>query len=349
MLQQFFTHAAGILWPFIEFYDPGFDTVIDPFAGRGHLLELYRDYAEWRVSVDIDPAVKPEWVADSLDDIPNHEMLNLEDVLVLTNPPFMYRAVLQKCNPELYQKVADGGFYDLYELCISRVIEQLPFAEIMTILPENFISGRQGRLRREIYNRIRAIQIHSETTCEDTGQPTVLVYILPEAITGAADVWIDDRLVGQITVGPDGVRPDFPAPRGLVELGLKPGQSETMRDARLLLRALDASESNRIRLMRLPEWEHYAGERWYEGKGSGDRSFKQIVPLVELADEQIELLIARFNEWVESWRTESFGLGLTSFRENSGGFRRKRLDFGTARLALDAIIASIVETGPASC
>ena len=200
MLQQFFTHAAEVLWPFIEYYDPGFDTIIDPFAGRGHLLELYKDFTERRISVDIDENVEPEWVADSLEDIPNHEMLNLEDVLVLTNPPFMYRAILQKCNPKLYQKVADGRFYDLYELCLARV------------------------------------------------------------------------------------------------------------------------------------------------KGSGDRSFKAVVPMVELTGWQIEELIRRFNAWVESWRAESFGLGLISFRENVGGFRRKRLDFGTAKRALDSIIAEIVES-----
>ena len=344
MHQQFFTHAAQDLWPFIEFYDPPVDVVLDPFAGQGHLLELYEQYTSFRYSVDNDPAMKPDWVADSIEEIPEKEMLSMSNLLVLTNPPFCYRAVLKKQNVELYQKVTEAGYFDLYELCLKRVIEQLHFPPIMSIVPENFVSGRQGRLRREIYDHVAAVQVHTKNTCADTGQPTVLIYITPEKIT-STDLWIDSDRVDTIVIGPDGLRPSFPRPRGLVDLGLKSGQSTAMRDAGLLLQSIDGgSEANRIRVLRV--WRRFPGQRHYEGS-SRDRTFVQIVPRVELTEGQIELLIERFNDWVDSWRADTYGFGLTSFRENVRGFRRKRLDWGTARMALDSMVGTIVQCGPA--
>src|SRR5262245_53179279 len=61
-------------------------------------------------------------------------------------------------------------------------------------------------------------------------------------------------------------------------------------------------------------------------------------PLFPLDEVQVATLIREFNAWVDAWRATTHGLGLTSFRGNSNGFRRKRLDFKLARQIINWII-----------
>lgn len=317
------------------------EALASAFPDAAAIFQLDDAEALPETIIDIDPAVNPGRIADSLVRIPECEMLRRCNPLVLTNPPFCHRNILQSKDPELYQTVITAGYHDVYEYAIRRILDQLGDCPIIAILPENFVSGRVGRLRRELYRRIHAVQIHTTSTCRDTDQPTVCVYLTPETIQ-RTDIWLDDRMVGDLWIGPDGVRPQLPAARGLVDLGLKAGQPAAMQAAGLLLESVDGgSPSNRVRVGRV--WERFPGERLYWGSRR-DRSFVQVVPLVELSADEVDSLVWKFNKWVDKWREKTFGLGLTSFRENKNGFRRKRIDWTTARRVLDALFGRLVAT-----
>lgn len=323
-LKQFFTHRYEVLRPFLDAYPQICDVVIDPFAGEGHLLRLFEGVRAF--AVDIDPDVQPDLVSNSFEYIPK-----FMNALVITNPPYSHRHVLQKQDPVLYELVTAAGYTDLYEFAIRRVVDQLGLVPVFALLPENFIASRTTKLRGELCGRIRAVQVHSVSTCEDTDQPTVMVYLSPEEV-GATDLWVDGERRGEVLIGVDGFRPNLPVCANVVDFGMKPGQSVECLDTSILLQATDGgSPQNRIKLLRV--FERF-GSRHFHNKVS-DRAYIQVVPHFLLSEGQIGVLIREFNQWVDGWRESTHGLGLTSFRGNVGGFRRKRLDFKLARQVIN--------------
>lgn len=328
-LKQFFTHHYEVLRPFLAAYPVDSQMVVDPFAGAGHLLRLFENVGTF--AIDIDPDVGPDLVADSFFDIPR----TFSDPVIITNPPYSHRHVLQKQDPRLYKLVTAAGYTDLYEYSIKRIIDQLGLVPIFAIIPENFIASRTTKLRKELCHHIRAVQIHVDSTCDDTAQPTVMVYLVPE-IVDCTDLWLDERFKEKIIIDRDGFRPDLPECDNYVDFGMKPGQSQECLDTSILLQATDGgSFQNRIKLMRV--YERF-DSRHFHNKIS-DRAYIQVVPHFPLSEEQIGVLVSEFNRWVDDWRESTHGLGLTSFRGNVGGFRRKRLDFKLARLIINWIIA----------
>jgi hypothetical protein len=330
-LKQFFTHDYDLLLPILVSYPIRERLVIDPFAGEQHLLRLVDCD---KIAVDVDASVNPDIVADSFNELPK-----FESCAVITNPPYAHWHILQRENQRLAEAVMLAGYVDLYEYSIRRVIDQLGFCPIYAILPENFIASRTTRLRRELYKHIKVVQIHTRSLCDDTEQPTVFVVLTPEEIDDT-DLWIDDKFTAKILITADGLQPRLEAIGDYVDFGMKPWQTEEQRNTSILLKATDGgSENNRIRLMTVAE--QFPGLRHFHNKIS-DRAYIQIVPKIELSDSQIELLKMAFNRWVDKWRSDTFGLGLTSFRNNSNGFRRKRLDFKLARLVLNNLIDKLL-------
>lgn len=329
-LKQFFTHRYEALRPFIDAYPVAARVVVDPFAGAGHLLRLFDAST---LAIDVDPAVEPDLVCDSFEKLPR-----IGDTLIITNPPYCHRHILQKQNPRLYEQVISTGYTDLYEYAIRRIFDQMGPVPMFALLPENFIASRTTKLRGELCDRIKAVQIHSTSTCTDTGQPTIMVYITPETVS-STELWIDAEYKTEIVIGADGFRPSLPQCKNRVDFGRKPGQSQECLRTNILLQATDGGANNRIKLL-------HVSERNYKSKTT-DRSYTQVVPHSPLTVGQISLLISGFNQWVEQWRESTYGLGLTSFRNNtSGGFRRKRLDFKLARSVINWIIERI---GDSTC
>ena len=338
--KQFFTHEYESLRPFLEHYCPATRLAIDPFAGRGHLLRLFDRTNTRTLAIDVDPLVQPDIVVNSLEALP--PKLSQTQCVVITNPPYCHRHILQEENPRLYNTVVEAGYVDLYEYALRRVIDQLGFPPTFAMVPENFIASRTTRLRRELCQHIVAIQIHSASTCRDTSQPTIMVYLHPQPVE-AADLWIDDRYEGTIEVHPDGLRPTLEDRGNFVDFGFQEGQTEEQRDTSILLQSTDGgSENNRIKLMRVHE---KFGTKYYPGKTT-DRAYVQVVPRVPLSERQFRLLIKAFNRWTDEWRAKTHGLGLTSFRSNtSSGFRRKRMDWKLARLVINRLLLAMIEGG----
>jgi len=165
-----------------------------------------------------------------------------------------------------------------------------------------------------------------------------MVYLSPETVE-TTDLWLDDQFKEKVVINKNGFRPDLPQCENCVNFGMKPDQSQECLDTSILLQATDGgSEQNRIKLMRV--YERF-DSRHFHNKIS-DRAYIQIVPHFPMTEEQIQTLITEFNQWVDDWRESTHGLGLTSFRGNIGGFRRKRLDFKLARQVINWIIADQV-------
>jgi hypothetical protein len=302
------------------------DLVIDPIAAAGHLLRLFPGVPTH--SIDIDPDLEPDQVSDSLASFSHPPA---QSVVVITNPPHSHRHVLQKQHPALYDVVTRAGYNDLYEYAISRVIDQLGFPPIFALVPENFLASRHVKLRAELVGHIKAAQVHVHSTCDDTDQPTIMVH-LRRGHYPLTDLWLETDYRCQVVIEAQGFRPDLPDCPNRVDFGLRDGQPEQCRNTSILLQATDGgSGQNRIKLLRVQERPHYHNK-------VSDRAYVQVVPHFPLDEAQVATLIRQFNKWVDDWRATTHGLGLTSFRGNSNGFRRKRLDFKLARQVINWIV-----------
>ena len=164
----------------------------------------------------------------------------------------------------------------------------------------------------------------------------------PEKIS-STDLWIDDVRTAVTIITENGLQPKLkPTKNDYVDFGMKDGQTQEQRDTSILLKATDGgSPNNRIRLMSVSE--QFPGKIHFLNKIS-DRAHIQIVPKswVLLTSNQIRLLKLAFNKWVDDWRDSTHGLGLTSFRGNTDGFRRKRIDFKLAHLVLNNLIEKLL-------
>ena len=335
MKQQFFTHETKDIEIFVKHYAARLNPSVwvDPFAGEGHLLRMFKPGPT--ISIDIDPKLNPDVVADSFASLPP-----IKDCAVITNPPYAYRHILQKNNSTLHKLVRDAGYVDLYEYSIRRLIEQWGMIDIFAVLPENFIASNETKLRPELYKNIQAVQIHNFSTSHSTGQPTVMVYISPKEVC-ESDLWVGGERHGSVVIMPDGIRPNLKTVDNYVDFGMKDGQTEDARNTSILLQAIDGGGwDTRIKLMRV--YEKF-GDAQFHNKIS-DRAYIQIVPKIPMTELQINTLIKAFNKYVDKWRNKTNGLGLTSFRSNSvGGFRRKRLDFKLARLIINNLISVLMQ------
>lgn len=330
MKQQFFTHDYKILDKFVEAYAPKTEWAVDPYGGEGHLLKLNCLKNKKTLCIDIDESLSPDVVSDSF------TLLKVPDsCLIITNPPYAYRHILQKHNPKYYKIIKEARYVDLYEYSIRCIISQIGLRPMFILVPENFVASRETRLRGELCKHIKAIQIHSTSLCKDTNTPTVMAHV-DENEHNSTHLWIDMKEVGTIVITADGIRPKLKQTRNYVDFGIKAGQTDKQRETSILLQAVDGGTyENRIKLCRV--YEKFDTNIFYNK--ISDRAYIQIVPNTDLSERQINKLIDGFNKFVDHWRNKTYGLGLTSFRDSKDGWRRKRIDFKLARIIINNIIS----------
>jgi len=107
------------------------DTIVDPFAGQGDLLDLFSDYSV--VGYDIDPTMGWE-ENDSLVDIPKWD-----NAMVVTNPPYLAKNSANRNNFESYKYFEDSDCEDLYQIAIYRVLAK--YDKAVFIIPETYFQS----------------------------------------------------------------------------------------------------------------------------------------------------------------------------------------------------------------
>ena len=167
VLGQFFTKDKLWLKPqvldFIK--NSNCNTVFDPFAGAGHLLNAVDGLGfTKKVGLDIDKNLGWE-VNDSLISIPHID----EKTIIITNPPYLtnYSASRKKILDKV-KKYFDKTLYDdLYLLSIDNMLKSQKY--VVAIIPETFINSN---FRNKNY--LSSITILEENPFEDTDTPVVV-------------------------------------------------------------------------------------------------------------------------------------------------------------------------------
>ena len=319
---QFFTkHDVWLKEPVVEFLsDVNNDTILDPFAGGGDLLNVLKDkfgYTDHE-GYDIDPSFNWRY-RNSLIDIPKTNRL------IVTNPPYLAKNSAKRKKLEEYNYFNSMGsmYSDLYQIALTKCMENHDY--IVAIVPETIITSDYLNYLIKVdwdkTRRIDRIIILEENPFTDTTCPVVVVCI------GKKDsrlrIYKGDEFIG-FYEDMKHIQP-IPSNELKVEFNNKEGN--------IGLRGVDGGKQhNRIKFC-LPSELNYD----FNKICASSRSIT--VLNVNIDKKLIPSVIEKANELLEKYRKDTADIFLAPFKGNDKeGIRRRRLDFKTAKGILEGAI-----------
>lgn len=325
---QFYTVNSGYILEGLPIPSEG--RCVEPFAGKGDLLDWLSESGVSVEAYDIDPKREGIIQRDTLLNPPNYA-----DAWVITNPPYLAR---NKCSAKgIFDKYDTN---DLYKCFLTSLTQQEPCRGGILILPAGFFLSPRDldtRCRAEFLSLYRLLKVRyfEETVFPDT-TTTVVAFAFERAtapltqqevewislpsgakrsfMMSAQDSWIIGGDIYRLTV-PAGIR----IRRHVEGQALKAGEQQTF----MTLNALDSgTQDGRIAL-------EYKEGYVYPAKDCSRTYATLCVQGRSLSAADQERLCREFNALVEKKREETWSLFLPQFRE-SKEYARKRIPFELA-------------------
>ncbi len=336
-LGKFYTENYNYIFQDFILPDYSSTSFIEPFVGKGHLLQFLKNYYHIDLSslniqfYDLEDHLPNTIVQDTLSKPPEYK-----DKYVVTNPPFLARNKSDK--KEIYDMYGND---DLYKCFIKTIIHGDVLGGCL-IVPINFISSIRKNdieLRQMFLMKYKIIRLNlfEEKVFEDTDYNVIAfqferrkendlnfhlpIFIYPDNIYKEFEISEKTHWM----IGGELYHLDSNEQYEIKRVFEKEGKVEdeeiiTQPNNRIFLYALDDGVKNRIRL------EYFPDEKpLFVGKES-DRSFASFHILPMLTEEKQRKLIERFNSFLEENRTKYHSLFLTNYRE-SKFTARKRISF----------------------
>jgi hypothetical protein len=337
---QFYTTNAAYILDGLPLPPPDVRCIVEPFAGKGDLMEwLRKSGCTLEVDAyDIDPKSTHIQERDTLTNPPDYA-----NAWVVTNPPYLAR---NKSTDKSVFDLYDTN--DLYKCFITSVVRQNNCRGGIFIIPAGFFfSPRDIDVRcRDAFlrtHRITKVKYFEETVFDDTTTTIVAVafeksavdleeqdvewVIMPSNVRrvfkmASSHKWIIGGDIYSLSM------PDHISVRRYIE-----GQALRTNEQQLhiTLSALDSgTKDGRIRLA------YKAGYLYPAKECSRTYASLRITGRTLTESEQIQLC-HEFNAFIEQKRDESWSLFLPQFRE-SKEYARKRMPFELAyRIVLHMI------------
>lgn len=336
-LGKFYTENYNYIFQDFILPDYSSTSFIEPFVGKGHLLQFLKNYYHIDLSslniqfYDLEDHLPNTIVQDTLSKPPEYK-----DKYVVTNPPFLARNKSDK--KEIYDMYGND---DLYKCFIKTIIHGDVLGGCL-IVPINFLSSIRKNdidLRQMFFMKYKIIRLNlfEEKVFEDTDYNVIAfqferrkendlnfhlpIFIYPDNIYKEFEISEKTHWM----IGGELYYLDSNEQYEIKRVFEKEGKAEdeeiiTQPNNRIFLYALDDGVKNRIRL------EYFPDEKpLFVGKES-DRSFASFHILPMLTEEKQRKLIERFNSFLEENRTKYHSLFLTNYRE-SKFTARKRISF----------------------
>lgn len=317
----FTTDAAWLNEPVRNFLSLAFlesttPSVLDPFAGDGHLLELVnREFGVATFGLDI---AGDKWARnDSLVSIPNPS-----NSIIVTNPPYLANhSAKRKGVDDLVASYFDGSDYDnLYKIALDRCLAVADY--VVAVIPETFLLSSFPK------NRLQLVSVIENEIFSDTEAPTVVACFGPAIAASSAKENTAEVFINQMRIG------------ALAEImSLRNGRSRSgiickfnAPNGRIGLRAVDSADGiTRAGFI-------LASEFFYPRNRTKISSrLLTYIEVPHLSDEQLPAFVERANQILSQLRESSSDLILAPFKGNTKqGKRRRRLDYALARQVLNA-------------
>jgi hypothetical protein len=311
-LGQFFTRKDSWLKPHIyEFIRSiKFNTIIDPFAGEGHLIKIFEP--EFKINgYDIDQSLS--WpINDGLVGIPNHPV-----DLCVTNPPYLNKGTAKRFNRSgiLHYFTTYPEFDDLYLMGLSQCLKSFPYG--VAIIPETYL------LHSKKSKRITSATILEENPFEDTEFPVVVITWGPEDQSDYK-IYKDDKFIGSNNELMKKIPTSTKIEKDTIKFNVIEGN----------LGIVCIDKGNTIGGIKFTLPDKITGPI----KHSSRTSTKVMIS----ANVDIDKLIQESNELLKIYREETADVFMAPFKGNDqNGERRRRLDFTTARLIIENALAKL--------
>jgi len=322
-LGQFYTtHADYILKDLISVL-PDDAELIEPFCGQRDLLITSHSYELY----DIDPKIPSCIRRDTLTNPPDYT-----GKWVVTNPPFLAR-----------NKSTDKKIFDLWkvsDLYKAAVLSMLGCAGGVLILPLNFFCDDDDSTRKKFFAHFRIVRlkVFEEQIFDDTPYTCCAFSFVRGSSTSIPVQFLPSGEEAEFKVSESGgwrIGSEFwdllrPYSRHKISRLAKGG----IPNSQIFLRAIDTgSLSGRIGLSINPDL-HY-GEK-------NERTFASIVLDKDYTLAEQEVICQEFNRVLEKSRAEFRSMFLTSFRNSSKSYARKRMGFEDAYRLMNYVIKKIL-------
>jgi hypothetical protein len=314
----FTTDAAWLNQPVRRFIADAFlscNSVLDPFAGDGHLLDLVR--REFGVAVFGLDVAGDKWARnDSLLNIPNPS-----NSIIVTNPPYLanHSASRKGVSGLVADYFAQSKHDNLYKIALERCLATSDF--VVAVIPETFLLSSFDK------SRLALISVIEGDLFSDTEAPAVVACFGPKGITevagytlGDADVYNGNKKVGT-------VKQLLALRTGRARSGIKIIFNDPA--GRVGLRAVDSHDGIcRIEFI-------YGDFEYQRSKIKGSSRLMTYLDIPVLSDSEIQQVVSRANDELKLIREKSSDLIFAPFKGNDkNGGRRRRLDYALARQIL---------------
>ena len=296
----------------------GLTSVLDPYAGDGHILRAVGERMPGMALHGLDLVVD-KWPK-------NDSLLRIDappGALICTNPPYLAKSSARRKGVDrLVQRYFDASSHDdLYLVALERMLQT--GCPVVAIIPETFVSS--GEFRAPL--RVLVI-LEKHNPFGSTETPVCVACFDPRGKPADVQVYRDATHLGVLS--------------GLTDLGnfaLVPRAAMKFNvvDGPLALKAVDGtSADDRIRFMPAAEF------RYCDSMIKVSSRLMTKLQVDGLERHDLGEFARRCNTLLEEVRARTQDLVLSPFKgNNKAGTRRRRLDYRLARMIVGQVLADM--------
>jgi hypothetical protein len=301
-------------------------NIIEPFAGNCDLINFIENKDKYNIELyDIEPKREDIIEQDTLNNPPNYD-----NKFILTNPPYLAR------NKNKYKDIYNKyDCNDLYKCFIKILIDSSSIGGII-IVPLNFLCSIRKAdidLRRKFIEKfdIIMVNIFEEKVFDDTkysvcsiffklkknkNKNIIEIHIYPKDI----EIYISLTKKNNFTIG--GRIYNLPQNN---EYKIERATKNTQKNkfiTNILLKCIDDNINSKICLKMVQDKDRFIDNT----PKLSARSYCTLVFNKEITLEKQEILVNKFNEYLNKKREKYHSLFLNNYRE-SNTIARKRISF----------------------
>jgi hypothetical protein len=307
--------------------------IIEPFAGKGDLLEFVKKFGEYKLECyDIEPKADNIVKKDTLFSPPEYK-----NKFIITNPPYLARN--KSKDKTLFDKY---GTNDLYKCLIKELLTNKSEGGIL-IIPLNFwcsIRKQDVKLRKDflkVYD-ILHLNIFEEKVFSDTSyaicsfqfelrpissgiqlEHTISTFVYPRK--NKIELYLNQE--NNYTIG--GNIYSLSQDKRIKITRLTKDNCDSEFITNIFLKCIDDSIRNKINLSIVSDDKIYVDDT----EKSSARSYASIIIEPKLSLDKQKILVDKFNKYLNEQREKYNSLFLTNYRE-SKSIARKRISFNLA-------------------
>jgi len=336
--------------------------IIEPFAGGGDLIKYVKDiYPSFNNIEAYDIDVKDvKDVKDKAKDIKISKRDTLSNPpsyhkkYVITNPPYLARNKSE--NKDLFEKYDCN---DLYKCFIKEISEKICFGGIL-IVPLNFFSSIRKadiELREKFLNsyKIEEINIFEEQVFDDTSYTVCSFQFIQKEEKDEKEEKAEDIIKINIYPKNKTIFTSLSENNNFMiggeiykltndkKISITRLTSKNKKDknrTNILVKCIDDSEKNKIKLSYVDEKEVYIDET----PNCSARTYATLIIEPKLCVNNQKKLVIEFNNFLEEKREEFHSLFLTNYRE-SKDIARKRISFDLVYDICNYILSTKINKG----